>query len=414
MLDITNPWLIAGFTGLVIWFHVKLGAELLNLSRLRSTAPEPLRDVVTDEDCVRAAEYTLAHTKVDCLQDGLQLGLTLGFWLCGGFSWLQHYVDGYMLGPVWGGVLMIGVLTLTQMLMALPYDLWRTFRIEAAYDLNKTTMSTFWGDWVKGLVLTLLLGAPLLAVLLWFFYSTEWAALWSWATVSVFCLLMSWLAPALIMPLYLKFTPLAEGTLKQGILALGQKLKFPVRDISVVDGSRRSTKANAFFTGIGSTKRIALYDTLLTAHTEQEILAVLAHEIGHARLKHVPQQLIIGLLQSGLLFGLLHYALLDERLYAAFSCRPGDVALGMVAFSIIYGAWSWLLESPLQLITRKHEFQADRFAREAMESAEPMISCLKKLSRDHLAHLTPHPFHVWLHNSHPPVLERIQSLSSRY
>jgi STE24 endopeptidase len=407
---LTNPWFIAAFVGLILWCHVKLLAEFLNLSRLRRTPPDSLKDVMTAEDCERAANYAIASARVHCMQDALMLGLALGFWLCGGFSFLEKGVLGLGLTPVWTGVVSILLLLLAQNIISLPFEWWSTFRVEAAFDLNKTTWQTFVIDRVKGLLLGAVLGLPLLAALLWFFYSSEWAALWSWLTTSAFGLLMTWLAPRFIMPWFMKFSPLEEGSLKQSIMRLAEQQAFPVQDIFIVDGSRRSSKANAFFTGFGNTRRIALFDTLLTAHTNEEILAVLAHEMGHAKLGHVPKQIIIGVMQSALMFGLLHLALRSQALYTAAGVSVGNVALGMVFFSMVYSAWNWLLEAPLQTITRKHEFQADAFAKAALGSSTAMSSCLKKLSRNHLAHLTPHPFYVWLHDSHPPVAQRLTAL----
>jgi STE24 endopeptidase len=411
-MSLVNPWFLAGLIGLVVFFHVRLAAEIMNLSRLPTTPPDALKDEVTTADCRQAAAYQIADTKLSCIQQALALGLGIGFWLCGGYGWVQGQVDALGLSPIWSGVVTLGALSLAGSLYALPFDWWSTFRVEAAFEMNKTTLGTFIQDRVTGLLLTAALGIPLLWVVLWFFYTTEWAALWAWVTLSVFGLAMTWLGPRLIMPLYMKFTPLEDGALKQAILKLAQKLNFPVKDIAIVDGSRRSTKANAFFAGFGNTRRIALFDTLRANHTDEEILAVLAHEIGHAKLKHVPQQIVIGLAQSGLMLWLLHVALRDENLYAAFQVRPGDVAMGMALFMLVYGAWSWLLEAPLQIITRRHEFQADAFAKAAVGAAQPMVRCLKKLSRDHLAHLAPHPFYVWLHHSHPPVVQRIEALES--
>lgn len=412
-MTLSNPWFLAAIVGILGWFHLELVAEFLNLSRLRRDVPEPMRDLVIEEDQVRAMEYHIKGTKLDVIQSTVSLAALLTFWFLGGFHWLDGKAGSAGFGPIGNGLWLITVLAVGQMFLSLPFDWIRTFGIETEFGFNKTTPRTFIADRIKGLLLGALLGLPLLALVLWFFETSQLAALWAWLAVSLFGLIMSWLSPRLIMPLYLKFTPMPDGDLRSAIFALAEKLNFPVADISIVDGSRRSSKANAFFAGFGKTRRIALFDTLLEGHTNDEIVAVLAHEIGHAKLKHVPQQIIVGLLTSAVMFALLHFALRDHRLFDAFGVEQSSTAMGLVLFMLVYGPWSNLFNPLLQGLSRKHEFQADHFAAQAVGSATPLITALKKLSRDHLSHLTPHPFYVWLHYSHPPLLERLQAMSSK-
>ena len=410
-MQLSNPWFLATLIGVLGWFHVELLAELLNLSRLGKEVPEPLRDLVTDKDLERTMEYHVTATKLDVIQDSAMLAVFLVFWWLGGFQRLDAWTISFGLGSIGTGLLLLSVLVLLQSLLGLPFALWSTFKVEAEFGFNKTTLGTFFADRIKGLSLGAVLGLPLLAVILWLFEHVPYAALWAWILTSAGGLLMSWLSPRLIAPLFLKFTPLEDGALRRAIMTLADKLQFPVGDISIVDGSRRSTKANAFFTGFGSTRRIALFDTLLTTQTEDGIVGVLAHEIGHAKLRHVPQQIAVGLAQSALMFGLLHFALQDARLFSAFGVMYPSPAMGLVLFSLVYGPWSHLLDAPLQGLTRKHEFEADRFAALSTGSPAPLMEALKKLSRDHLSHLTPHPFYVKLHYSHPPLLERLKALA---
>jgi len=254
-----------------------------------------------------------------------------------------------------------------------------------------------------------LLGVPLLSLLLWLFKNFEWAALYGWLAMSAFSLLMSWLSPRFLLPLFFKFQPLGDASLREAIQQLSQRVNFPIADVSVVDGSRRSTKANAFFTGFGKLKRIALFDTLLQ-HTQPEILAVLAHEVGHCKRRHVPKQIVLSLLVSALLFALLHFALRDPRLGAAFGVVHPSVAWGFVFFGVIYQPASMMLGWIGSHLSRKYEFEADAFARDTMGGPDAMASVLMKLSRDHLSNPTPHPFYVFLHYSHPPVLQRLAAL----
>lgn len=409
-MTLSNPWFLLATIGILGWFHVKLAAEFLNLSRLSREVPEPLRDLVTAEDQEKTIEYHVASGRLDILQDAIMLGLFIVFWWARGFQHLDAWSASFGMGSIGTGLLLTCALFVLQSLVSLPFAWWSTFKVEAAFGFNKTTPLTFIADRIKGLVLGALLGLPLLALILWLFEHVPYAALWAWVATSAGGLLMSWLSPRLIAPLFLKFTPLDDGPLRTAIMAMAEKLQFPVGDISVVDGSRRSTKANAFFTGFGRTRRIALFDTLLTSHTEEGIVGVLAHEIGHAKLGHVPKQIAVGLAQSALMFGLLHFALRDERLFSAFGVMYPSTAMGLILFSLVYGPWSHLLDASSQYLTRKHEFEADRFAAESTGSAAPLMDALKKLSRDHHAHLTPHPFYVKLHYSHPPLLERLRAL----
>ncbi|MBL9113742.1 MAG: M48 family metallopeptidase [Verrucomicrobiaceae bacterium] len=398
--------------GVIGWFHVKLLADFLNLRRLSDSVPESLNDVVSEEDHLKAKDYHIDHARLDVLSEAAGLAALVGFWWVGGFQWLALQVQGLGWGSISSGLLILGSLVVASSLLNLPFEWYSTFKIEAAYGLNRTTPGTFVADRVKGLVMACALGGPLVAGILWVLANVQAAAFWAWALTSLFGLLMTWIAPRFLMPIFMKFTPMEPGELRDAILALARKQNFPVQEIYVVDGSRRSTKANAFFTGIGNTRRIALFDTLLATHSTDEIIAVLAHEIGHAKLGHVPWMITAGLLQSAAMFACLHFALSDVRFYEAFGVQGTLPALGLALFSIVWKPWSVVLDILHGMLSRKHEFQADEYAKVAIGTGEPLISALKKLSRDHLAHLTPHPFYILLHHSHPPVLQRIQALSA--
>ncbi|MEY4484136.1 MAG: hypothetical protein RL693_1588, partial [Verrucomicrobiota bacterium] len=280
----------------------------------------------------------------------------------------------------------------------------------AHFGFNKTTATTFMLDRLKGLLLAGVLGIPLVTLLLWLFQNVPYAAAYGWLSVSAFSLLMTFLAPRFILPLFYQFKPLEEPALREAIVKMGQRLDFPVGEISIVDGSSRSTKANAFFTGLGNTKRIALFDTLLNHHTRDEILAVLAHEIGHCKRRHVPKQLLLSLGTTALMFALLHVTMHDARICAAFGVNTPTVAWNMIFFSILYHPISLILGLMSSCLSRKFEFEADSFAREAMGNPEPLATALIKLTKDHLGNPTPHPFYVFLNYSHPTTLQRLAAL----
>jgi STE24 endopeptidase len=412
-MSLANPWFLLALLATVGLFHLELVATLLNLSALKPEVPEPLRATTDQETHARSLEYAGISAKLGLIEASTSLALLLGFWWPGGFTWLDHVIQGWHLAPVTNGLAVIGVVFLARQLVSLPFEIYDTFVVERGFGFNTTTLATFVIDRVKGLALIALAGLPLLALLLWLFMNSDRAALYGWLAVSAFSLLLSFIAPRLIMPMFFKFEPLADAALRGKIDALSQRLAFPVADVSVVDGSRRSTKANAFFAGFGRAKRIALFDTLLKNHTHDEILAVLSHEIGHCKRRHVPKQIALSLLSSALMFALLHFALRDPRLCAAFGIARPSVAWGLVFFSLAYQPVNQALGLIGGHLSRKFEFEADAFARGAMGSAAPMVGALTRLSRDHLSNPTPHPFYVFLHYSHPPVLQRIAALEGR-
>jgi STE24 endopeptidase len=404
-MDWHSPWFWIAALGLLAVFHLELIADFLNLSRLGGKGD------LDEQEHARMTEYNIASTRLDMMRRAFSLGVLVSFWFCGGFGWLDSWSRGLGLDAVRTGVLLIAVLSLVQQLMSLPFEIWDTFGVEAKFGFNRTTPGTFIADRIKGLVIMAVIGLPILWLIVWFFETQPLAALWAWLSVAAFSVIMSFLAPRLIMPLFLKFRPLEDNDLKQAILDLSGKLSFPVGEVNVVDGSRRSTKANAFFAGFGKAKRIALFDTLLSAHDRDEILAVLAHEIGHFKRKHVIQQMVLGLAQMGLMFLLLHFAMRAPTLFHAFGVDAMSAGMGLVLFSIVYRPLSLLLDLWQSGLSRKHEFEADAYAAQAMGQPAPLMRALGRLSREHLAHPAPHPFYVALHYSHPPVAERLEALA---
>jgi STE24 endopeptidase len=408
-MTLSNPWFIAALVGVLGLFHLDLIATFLNLAQFRHALPPRLKEIFPDETVQKAGEYAAASSKLDLLRSTASVAVLIAFWWGGGFGWLNGWSDSWGWSEIPTGLGVIGLLILVQNVISLPFDAWDTFKVEAEFGFNRTTAGTFIADRVKGLVLTALLGGPLLALVLWFFQTQELAALYAWLTVAVFSIVMAWLSPRLLMPLFLKFKPLENGPLREALLALAARLEFPVVDVSVVDGSRRSSKANAFLSGFGKNKRIALFDTLIEKHTPAELEAILAHEIGHHKCRHVPKQLVVGLLETGLLFFLLHASLQSPGFFAAFGVMGKPLGLGLVLFSILYSPASLLLGLISSASSRKHEFEADAFAKKAC-GKEPLIEGLKKLSLDHLSHPNPHSLTVWLHYSHPPIGRRLAAL----
>lgn len=409
-MSFANPWFIAAVLGVLAVFHLELLSMLLNLARLGKPLPPALEDVFPEETRQKTRDYITDSSRVSFAQKTASLGVLIGFWWSGGFGWLQKTLEQGGHGPVATGVAAIAVCMLAQTWLNLPFAVWDTFGVEARHGFNRTTPGTFISDHFKSLALMAVIGVPIAAAVVWLFETQSWAPFKAWAFMAVTSVVMTWLAPRVLMPLFLKFQPLQDGSLKEAIFALAEKLQFPVAEVSIVDGSTRSSKANAFFAGFGKTRRIALYDTLLEKHTQEEILAILAHEIGHNKRRHVPVHLALGLLEMGLVFLILAWALNSPGFFAAFGVEGRPVGMGLVLLGFLYSPIGLITGLAGLAVSRKHEFEADAFAAQAMGSPAPLNAGLKKLSTDHLSHPQPHPLAIWLHYSHPPLSERLAAL----
>jgi len=396
---------------LLISYALNILARVLNLRTLGDPLPAEFEGVYDARDYARMQEYTRANTRFGFITATFDLAVLLLFWFTGGFNWLDLLVRGWGFSPLVSGLLYIGLLLLGSSLLSLPFSIYDTFVIEERFGFNRTTVRTFVLDLLKGLALSVLLGGPLLAGLLAFFgHAGEWAWFYAWLVTAGYSLLVSFVAPAWIMPLFNKFTPLAEGELKSAILAYAEKVRFPLKGVFVMDGSKRSNKSNAFFTGFGRNKRIALFDTLIEKHATDELVAVLAHEIGHYKKRHILTGMLISIAHMGIIFFLLSLFIRLAGLHEAFGMEQISFYAGLLFFGLLYSPVEMLLGPLMNLLSRRHEFEADRFAAGTSGLGEALITALKKLSRDNLSHLTPHPFQVFLHHSHPPVLKRIESI----
>lgn len=396
---------------LLIDFVLNLAADLYNLSALKTGLPDEFRGVYDEETYRRSQEYTKVNTRFGFIISAFNLAVLLIFWFAGGFNWLDQIVRDWELGIIWTGLAYIGILILFKTILSLPFSIYSTFVIEERFGFNKTTPKTFVLDMLKGLGLGIVLGGPLLAGILAFFtYFETYGWLYAWGAVTAFTLFVQFIAPTWIMPLFNKFEPLEDGELRQKIEEMTTRINFPLQGIVVMDGSKRSSKSNAFFTGFGKNKRIALYDTLIEKHTGDELVAVLAHEIGHYKKKHILKNIIISILHTGVMFLLLSIFLNAGGLYEAFYMEQPSVYAGLIFFGLLYAPIEMILSIFMQIISRKHEFEADRFAAETTRQPQSMIQALKKLSKDNLSNLTPHPFYVFLNYSHPPVLKRIEAI----
>lgn len=403
---------------LLLW-NLDFIATLLNLKSLRPELPADFKDTLDADKYAKSQEYTRASSRYHLLTATYSLTVLLVFWWMGGFGWIDNLSAALGYRVLITGLIFIGALYLGNYLLNLPFDVYDTFVLEERFGFNKTTKGTFIADQIKSLILTALIGLPLVAGILWIFKSVDHAWLWAWAGVTVFTLLLTYLAPSLILPLFNKFEPMPDGELKDAIHKMAAHCEFPLTEISIMDGSRRSAKSNAFFTGFGKRKKIALYDNLIEQQTTEELVAVLAHEIGHFKRKHIVQRMVLSVVQLGVIFFLIGLVVdpdnaFSEQLYPAFGIPLERVAAhhGLVLFMLLFKPVSLLLGVALNAWSRKHEFEADAYAAQSQGTPEHLISALKKLSADNLSNLTPHRLRVILDYSHPPVTERITALRS--
>lgn len=392
-------------------YLLNLISDLLNLKALKKPMPGEFRDVCDEEKYRKSQEYTRTNTRFGIISSTFSIVVLLVFWFAGGFNWVDQFARDLGYGTIVTGLIFVGLLMLGQRILSLPFSIYSTFVIEERFGFNKTTPATFVTDLLKGILLLVLLGGPLLAgvIAIFEFLGAE-AWVYAWIVVIIFTLFVQFIAPTWIMPLFNKFVPLEDGELKQAILDYADRVSFPLRGIYTIDGSRRSSKSNAFFTGFGKNKRIALFDTLIENHKVPELVAVLAHEVGHFKKKHIPKNMVISFLHTGVMLFLLSLFIRMPGLHEAFFMQEISVYAGLVFFGLLYAPIEMVLSVVMQVVSRKHEFEADRFAAETTGDPGSMIAVLKKLSADNLSNLTPHPFHVFLNYSHPPVAERIRAL----
>jgi len=406
-----NTFAIIIFVALILEFALALAGNLLNLKALKVELPPALEGIYKAEDYRKSQEYIRATTRFGLVSSSFTLLLLLAFWFSGGFNLFDQVVRAWNFIPLVSGLLYIGILICASGLLALPFSIYGTFVIEERFGFNRTTPSTFFLDLAKGLGLALLLGGPLLAAILALFqYAGTYAWLYCWAAVVMFSLAMQYIAPTWIMPLFNKFTSIESGELKEAILKYTHSVNFPIKKVFVMDGSRRSSKSNAYFTGFGHNKRVALYDTLIAQHSVPEMVAVLAHEVGHYKKRHITQGTIINILHTGAVFYLLSLFMHSSGLYQAFYMNYESIYAGLLFFGLLYAPIELVLSVVMQMISRKNEYVADRFAAETIDNPRSLVDALKKLHATNLSNMTPHPFYVFLNYSHPPLLQRVQAI----
>jgi STE24 endopeptidase len=406
-----NPWLVFILLIIFVQYIPEVSVALLNLKALSPKLPEEFAEETTQDEYAKSQEYTRVTTYVSCIENTWSTILTLTFLLSGCFNRVDNWARGFGLAAIPTGLIYMGTLLFLLMLIGLPFSLYSTFVVENRFGFNKTTVKTCILDLIKGILLAIIIGGPVLALVLWFFERMgPLAWIYCWIGVVIVSIILQFLAPVLIMPLFNTFTPLADGPLKDAILSYADQQDFKMQGIFTMDGSKRSTKLNAFFTGFGRFRKIVFYDTLIEKLSELEIVAVLAHEIGHFKLHHIIKMILASILQTGILFFFLSITINNKGIFDAFGMAHLSTYASLVFFGFLFSPVNLLVSIVFNVFSRCHEFSADKFAANSTGSPENLILGLKKLSCANLSNLTPHPFHVFLHYSHPPILERIAAL----
>jgi len=406
-----NSWLIIILLILISSFILETIVSLLNLKALSPQLPKEFETIYDTKDYSKSQEYTKTTTVFSLVSNSVSTLLTVFFLLLAGFNYIDIWVRSFGFGEIISGLLFAGSLGGLSFILSLPFSIYSTFVIEERFGFNQTTWQTYFLDIVKSILLTILIGGPILALILWFFLtsgSLGW--LYCWIGVVLFSIVLQFLAPVLIMPLFNKFSPLQEGSLLNMIMEYADREQFTLQGIYTMDGSKRSSKLNAFFTGFGRFRKIVFYDTLIEKLNSKEIVAVLAHEMGHFKLKHIFKMLLASVVQTGLMFYLLSLFLDNKGLSDAFGMEQMSTYASLVFFGFIYSPVSLIISIFFNVSSRRHEYEADSYAATTTGSPEELVNSLKKLSQANLSNLTPHPLYVFIHYSHPPVLERIQKL----
>lgn len=384
--------------------------DSLNLKYILPELPDELFGIYDPEEYQKSQLYKRDNTRFSFITSSFSLILMLALFFSGGFGWLDRWVSTLTSNYIFHVLLFFAILGLASDLLTTPFSVYSTFVLEERYGFNRTTVKTFILDKLKGWLLGAIIGGGLLALITWIYLLTGpifWLLVLG--VVSLFSLFMLMFYSNLIVPLFNKQTPLEEGSLRSKIEDFAKKAGFKLNNIYVMDGSKRSSKANAYFTGLGPKKRIVLFDTLIKDLEEEEIVAVLAHEVGHYKKKHTTSGFLLSTLQSALTFYLFSLFVGVNSFAIALGGEEASFHLGLIAFGILYSPISMMIGLGTNYFSRYNEYQADRFAREHYEGSK-LISSLKKLSKNTLSNLMPHPAYVFFHYSHPPLLQRIRAL----
>jgi STE24 endopeptidase len=395
---------------LVISFIIDNVLDYLNAKHFNDELPEALKDVYDADEYSKSQRYKKENYKFGLSTSIISLVATLAFFFFDGFAFVDTLARSFSENTIGITLIFFGIIMLASDILSTPFSYYQTFVIEEKYGFNKTTIKTFFLDKLKGWFMMIFVGGLLLAVIVWF-YETTGSNFWvyAWGLVTLFVVFMNLFYARLLVPLFNKQTPLEAGSLRSQIETYATKVGFTIDKIFVIDGSKRSTKANAYFSGFGSEKRVTLYDTLINDLEEDEIVAVLAHEVGHYKKNHIIFNLIASILTTGFTLWVLSLFVGNSLLSEALHVSQPSFHIGLIAFGVLFSPISEITGLIMNYLSRKFEYQADNYAKTTF-SGQPLISALKKLSKNSLSNLTPHPAYVFAHYSHPTLLQRFKNL----
>lgn len=395
---------------IIISFLVDKWLDFLNAKQFDTPIPTELSDVYDKTEYEKSQRYKQVNYRFSLLTSIVTIIVTLLFFFLDGFAFVDGIARTYSDNSIVFALIFFGIIFIASDLLSTPFSYYDTFVIEEKFGFNKSTRKLFFMDKLKGWILGGLLGGGILALIIWFYESTgTYFWLYAWGFMTVFSVFMNMFYAKLFVPLFNKQTPLEEGSLRTKIEAYASKVGFKLDNIFVIDGSKRSTKANAYFSGFGKEKRITLYDTLINDLEEDEIVAVLAHEVGHYKRRHIIINLVSNVLITGFTLWLLSLFVGSPLLSEALGVSIPSFHIGLIAFFILYSPISTVTGLLMNYISRVFEYQADNYAKETYKG-EPLITSLKKLSKNNLSNLTPHPVYVFAHYSHPTLLQRYHNL----
>ena len=396
---------------LLFQYILEILVNILNLRALKPSLPNEFKDTFDEDKYIKSQEYTKTNTKFSFITSTFSLIVNLTFIFGGIYNYIDILVRNYGYDANLTGLLFFGFLFIINDILNIPFSLYKTFIIEEKFGFNKTTITTYLSDKLKGYFLIILIGAPVLYLILYFFSTySSYGWLYVWMFLVSFSILMQPIFTTFIAPMFNKFTPLEDGPLLSRIKNYLKEVNFPVAKLEVIDGSKRSSHSNAYFSGIGKYKRIALFDTLLEQMNDDEILSIIAHEVGHYKLKHIYTGILLSALQSGIMLYILSIFINNSSLFEVFQMENLSVYASLVFFSMLYSPISMIIGIFFTMVSRKNEFSADAYSVKTAKLPDSLISGLKKLSKENLSNLTPHWLNVFLNYTHPPVLDRIVAI----
>ena len=398
---------------LIIEYLLSTVSSVLNMNSVSEDVPNGFQDHYDEDKYAKSQAYLKDNTRFGLFSSTFSLALTLIVIHTGLFGILDEFVRTQTVHPILSGLMYFGIIFIINDIINLPFSLYGTFVLEEKYGFNKTTSKTYVLDKLKGYMLTIVFGTIIMSPVLYFFNTYGENGWWiAWGMITAFMIAIQPLFVHVIAPIFNKFTPLEEGELRTAIEVFAEKVNFPIARIDMMDGSKRSSHSNAYFSGFGKSRRIALFDTLLDKHTTEEIVSVVAHEVGHYKKKHIITGTILGILETGVMLFVFNLIMNDPALFAVFGVENVSVYGGLIFFGMLYSPVSLVTSIFTTALSRKNEYEADTYSLENTQNKEALVSMLKGLAANNLSHLTPHPLMVFLSYSHPPVMDRIAAVNN--